>query len=473
MKLKLSLLFLCLIALLWSCPSDDYRYVALGGSRYSSTTIPRQTYNADSFFWGTWISMADGTAYNMQEQKVSVGDKLYWYKDGTSGDTLVAADLGKFVKQSDSVIINNSIPYFRQGGANLEYKVRVVGFSDGRAGATAIPLKNTKVKTQSETYVSYTKDATTDASGDVTLIMPTVNDVQTITVEKKDGGSVVVPNVKIETNNSNIGTIAVVEDGDYSLKVYGNVTNKDDGYMYARSDKWYDMTLTIKNISDVEAGKSFADISSDDIMMRSAGSIDISRQVTIPSMASGLSLEIPIQVMCQTVENSYIDALIKVNITNPGKGKVWEDCISLRFYEGQYVWTVAADADIVKADAVLNGFIVYPDGNSQFFKANKGGSAIIRVPSFKKDESYLMVFSGATVEGALSNSTEMYFDVIEGYYQSLSVKKDTANLTFGEPNYTEQTAKEISGKCDFEAYLDKGAIKNFKIYGTSVVPYSN
>ncbi|MBR3731254.1 MAG: hypothetical protein IKN25_01265, partial [Spirochaetales bacterium] len=108
-----------------------------------------------------------------------------------------------------------------------------------------------------------------------------------------------------------------------------------------------------------------------------------------------------------------------------------------------------------------------------FFKANKGGSAIIRVPSFKKDESYLMVFSGATVEGALSNSTEMYFDVIEGYYQSLSVKKDTANLTFGEPNYTEQTAKEISGKCDFEAYLDKGAIKNFKIYGTSVVPYSN
>ena len=60
MKRNLILLFLCLIALLWSCPSDDYRYVAIGGSKYSSTTIPRQTYKADSFFWGTWISMAAG-----------------------------------------------------------------------------------------------------------------------------------------------------------------------------------------------------------------------------------------------------------------------------------------------------------------------------------------------------------------------------------------------------------------------------
>ena len=412
----------------------------------------------------------------MQETKVAVGDELYWYKSGTTEQpvekpVIVVDKLGTFVKQSDSVIINNNIPYFRQGGANLEYKVKIVGINGGRAGAETIPLGKKKITAKSETY-SYTMDNTTDESGDVTLIMPTVNDIQTITVPKAGGGSVVVPNVKIETNNSNVGTIAVTQEGDYSLKVYGEVTNKDDGYMYA--DKWYNMTLVIKNVSDVKAKSSFAEIYSDDIMIESIGDIDVSKKVTIPTMDSGLFLEIPIKVQYKNVDGCYVDSLIKVNITNPSEHKVWEDCVSLRFYAGQYVWTVAADADIAKSDAVLNGFIIYPDGNSQFFKVNKGGSTLIRVPSFKKKEdSYLMVFSGATVEGTLSNSTEMYFDVIEDNLPSKTVDKDPDNMTFGEPNYTEQTAQEIKGKCDFEAYLNEGAIKNFKIYGTSVVPYSN
>ncbi|MBR6060688.1 MAG: hypothetical protein IKP67_01320, partial [Spirochaetales bacterium] len=385
MKLKLSLLFLCLIALLWSCPSDDYRYVALGGSRYSSTTIPRQTYNADSFFWGTWISMADGTAYNMQEQKVSVGDKLYWYKDGTSGDTLVAADLGKFVKQSDSVIINNSIPYFRQGGANLEYKVKIVGFSDSRAGATAIPLKNTKVKTQSETYASFSKDATTDVSGDVTLIMPTVNDVQTITVEKKDGGSVVVPNVKIETNNSNIGTIAVVQEGDYSLKVYGNVTNKDDGYMYA--DKWYNMTLVIKNISDVKAETSFVTVSTDDakLMFDKADneSFDVKAGQAVSTLNPGMEKLILMKVQYQDIDDGYADTELKITIENTETNQIWEDYISLRFFKGQYQWTINAESTEGNSSAALHGFLVYPDKVCQYFDINDNSHKTILVPSFR------------------------------------------------------------------------------------------
>ena len=58
--------------------------------------------------------------------------------------------------------------------------------------------------------------------------------------------------------------------------------------------------------------------------------------------------------------------------------------------------------------------IVYPDGKSQFISIPDNGYKSIYVPTFKNDSSYLLAFSGATVQGSLDASTEMYYTISVG-----------------------------------------------------------
>ena len=477
MKQNLSLLFLCMIAILIGCPeSDEYRHAALGGTIYKSTTtttttIPDVLFTANKFFWGTWISMADGKAYNMQDQKIVVDNKPYWYKSGTdeSSDNLVVEYLGKFVKQSDSVILNGAIPYFRQGGSNIEYKLKIVGINGGRAGATSTPLDNKTVTATSQTYASYTNSSTTDANGEVTLKAPTVNDVQTITVPKEGGGSIIVPGVKVETNGSNMGTIAVVQEGDYTLKVYGNVTNKDNGYMYAGKD--YNMTLVIKNISDVPAETSFVTVSTEDDALdfdkANNENFNVKAGEAVATLAPGMEKQIKMTVQYNNIDNGYIDTGLKVTIKNTETDQVWEDYVPLRFFKGQYHWTINADSTEHNNNAALHGFLIYPDKSSQYFYVNDKSDETIRVPSFKTNEDYLLIFSGATFGETLAESSAMYYTVIEGDHAKDINRSDEDSITFGGNNNTEQSAFAIYS--EFQAYLAEGKIKYFKIRGSNAI----
>ncbi|MBQ3921924.1 MAG: hypothetical protein II707_01410, partial [Spirochaetales bacterium] len=441
-----------MIAILIGCPeSDEYRHAALGGTIYKSTTtttttIPDVLFTANKFFWGTWISMSDGKAYNMQDQKIVVDNKPYWYKSGTdeSSDNLVVEHLGKFVKQSDSVILNGAIPYFRQGGSNIEYKLKIVGINGGRAGATSTPLDNKTVTATSQTYASYTNSSTTDAYGEVTLKAPTVNDVQTITVPKESGGSIIVPGVKVETNGSNMGTIAVVQEGDYTLKVYGNVTNKDNGYMYAGKD--YNMTLVIKNISDVLAGTSFVKVSTEDDQLNFDSAVgeefNVKAGQVVAALAPGMEKQIKMTVQYNNIADGYIDTGLKVSIENKDaeEEELWEDYVPLRFFKGQYHWTINADSTENNNNADLHGFLIYPDKSSQYFYVNDKSHKTIIVPSFKTNEDYLLVFSGATFGETLAESSAMFYTVQEGDNAMTIDKTDGDSVTFGGNNNTEGSA---------------------------------
>ena len=48
----------------------------------------------------------------------------------SSQNELTVSTLGIFKKQSDAVMINGAIPYFRKGGSNLSYTMKLVGFED-------------------------------------------------------------------------------------------------------------------------------------------------------------------------------------------------------------------------------------------------------------------------------------------------------------------------------------------------------
>ena len=85
---------------------------------------------AARFFWGTWIRMDNGTHYKVYEDTVKQedGGAIYYVSPSSTTERMVVSGLGTFTKESDSVIMNGSIPYFRKGGANPSYRMRLVGF---------------------------------------------------------------------------------------------------------------------------------------------------------------------------------------------------------------------------------------------------------------------------------------------------------------------------------------------------------
>lgn len=419
-----------------------------------------------SYFWGSWQRMDNGQLYVVEEESVFVyksqSEKeligTYDIVSEENGSSMTVESLGQFSKQSDKVMKNNHIPYFRAGGTNLTYKMRLVGFVDSSRAASGINLGGYKVKGLSETYDSFSSDTTSEEDGSISLNAPVQGDTQTVTVEKGDE-IIVVPGIKIENDNDYMGTIPIVEEGDYSFKITGTISEeeKDDGYLFGNNYKTYKLNLSITNISDVTSSTSICTIKSSDEKLSISSSENLDA-ILIPTMAGGFSKEIQIEVSYGILADPYIDTGVNVTIKNGTTGKEWVDYIPLRFYKGLMPITIAA-VGTGKEDAALNGMIVYPDGKSQFISIPDNGYKSIYVPTFKNDSSYLLAFSGATVQGSLDASTEMYYTISVGTEEKKDVKTDknsTASdlikyINYGENNNNEQNAYLATES--FQAYL--------------------
>ena len=429
----------------------------------------------NQFFWGQWQRMDNGKSYYINENDVKTDERLY-SATSSSENYLNVEGLGRFEKQTDSVIINNSIPYFRKGGTNLSYKMKLVGFEDSinRAAraASSASLSGYTITGTSEQFESFTSEAVSDEDGAVTLTAPTSGDVQTITVTSGDDTIVVVPGIKVETDGSNMGTIPISQEGQYSLKVTGTIedTEKDDGYLYGNNYKSYPMTLTITNVSDVVSAPSVCSIMPADsrVSVSSADGSDITGGVLISTLKSGFTKTILLSVTCGTLTESYLDTGLIVTVKNAVTEKTWQDYVPLRFFKGLVPITVAAESVEENADAALNGFVIYPDGNSQFFSVPDKGDKTIYVPTFGIDQPYTLAFSGATIEGSLSNSTEMLYTVASGTWAKKEI--DTSATAFigavqygetGSGNGSEDNATVADS--EFEAYLADGDVDFYEM----------
>lgn len=429
----------------------------------------------NQFFWGQWQRMDNGKSYYINENNVKTDERFY-SATSSSENYLNVEGLGRFEKQTDSVIINNSIPYFRKGGTNLSYKMKLVGFEDSinRAAraASSASLSGYTITGTSEQFESFTSEAVSDEEGTVTLTAPTSGDVQTITVTSGDNTIVVVPGIKVETDGSNMGTIPISQEGQYSLKVTGTIedTEKDDGYLYGNNYKSYPMTLTITNVSDVVSAPSVCTITAEDsrVTVSSADGSDITGGVLISTLKSGFTKTILLSVTCGTLTESYLDTGLIVTVKNAATEKTWQDYVPLRFFKGLVPITVAAESVEENADAALNGFVIYPDGNSQFFSVPDKGDKTIYVPTFGSDQPYTLAFSGATIEGSLSKSTEMLYTVASGTCAKKEI--DTAAMAFidavqygetGSGNGSEDNATVADS--EFEAYLADGDVDFYEM----------
>lgn len=433
---------------------------------------------AARFFWGTWIRMDNGAHYKVYEDTVTQedGGAIYYVSPSSTTEQMVVSGLGTFTKESDSVIMNGSIPYFRKGGANPSYRMRLVGFAGEASRAAATTIHGWKVTGTSDNYPTYSSSDESDENGEFTLTAPVVGDTQTVTVST-DSGAIVVPGLTIENSGDFMGTIPLVDSGDYILKITGSIAPEEklDGYLYGNGYKRYPMTLTITNVSQVKSAMAVCEVEWDDPNLSVTSSQNL-EGIAISTMPPGATKTIDLKVSYGDLMEPYVDTEIKVRITNAKTGNEWVDYVPLRFFRGQVPVTVAAVSTEGNEAAALNGFLVHPDGQSQFFSVPHGGSTTIYGPTFPESQPYLMAFSGATVTGNLSDSTEMFYTVAVGSTEPVEVETSGSNIlgymTFGEPNDSEEQAYLVNG--NFQAYLSEGEIDYFSVTSnTWKLPYGD
>ena len=382
---------------------------------------------SDSFFWGTWVRMDNGTEYEVLDSYVSENGTPYRILDADSS-SLTVETLGTFTKESEEVkdvIKNNSIPYFRKGGTNLEYSLKIVGFANqntGRAAATSV--SGIKGIGKSTKYKNFHSDGESNEKGEIVLTAPTINDEQTVTITNGNE-VVVVSGLKIANSGDYMGTIALVNKNQYNLKVTGIIEEeyKDDGYLFGNYTKTYVMSIYFENISENECTSSKYEITSADSNLTIEpydNSTSNRLSYIIPKILPDAKYgPIKVKLTYGDITEPFVDTGVNIRIINPdlngdsSKDQEWVDYIPLRFFRGLIPITISAKS-VMENNSALNGFIIFPDGNSRFFSVPDDGSMVLLVPTFGLNEQYLLAFSGATVSKELSKSSVMLYTVSPG-----------------------------------------------------------
>ncbi|MBO4858435.1 MAG: InlB B-repeat-containing protein [Treponema sp.] len=432
---------------------------------FTITVAEKPVITSNEFFWGTWVRMDNGKEYEVLETNVVQGSNSYNVTDSDS-TTLTVSSLGTFTKESDGVIVCNNIPYYRKGGSNLEYSLKLVGFTtNGRAAGTA--MSGIKGKGISSKYTNFESEGESNSNGEIKLKAPTANDTQT--VEISNGNDlVVIPGLKINNSGDYMGTVALVGKNDYNLKITGTISDdqKDNGYLFGNNAKNYNMVLTITNISENKCSTSGCSIESEDSNLVLSSETNL-KGFTISTLAGNATKTINISLSYGEITKPYVDTGITVTIKNPFTEQEWKDYIPLRFFKGTIPITIAAKNPENNNNAALNGFVIYPDGNNQFFAIKNNSCSAVFVPTFGSSKPYMLVFSGATVTSQLDDSTEMYYTVEPASLNPRTVVTDgdldviLPYITFGGDNHSETTAYPVTQ--GFESYLREGEIDYYRI----------
>ena len=447
-----------------------------GGNKVSSVV-------SDQYWWGTWQRMDNGALYVINENTVTVKDandsktsSLPSYNISASTDTtLTVTRLGSFTKSSDRIMESGNVPYFRQGGTNLEFKLKLVGFENSVStsarlvGVTPNNRSNAAAKFTTSDYPSYEEERTSDDDGTLTGHAPVAGASMTVEVARPSGGTMAVPGITVTTNGANMGTIPVVDAGQYSLKVTGIIADEDktDGYLYAGGYKAYPLTLTITNISDIVCPTTWYKIEAEDGSLVTVTATDgDTLEGSYSTMQPGATKTIHLLVTCGNLSSAYVDTALNISLTSgtSANSKTWVDYVPLRFHKGLVPVSFEAVSNGGSKDPALNGFVIYPDNNTKFFAVDQQSARRLYLPSFGSSEKYLFVFSGATTTQQLSDSTEMYYTVALGTATPKSVELPTSQEDFqnyldygetGSGNETEATAYAVTDT-EFQAFLGSG-----------------
>lgn len=422
-------------------------------------------------FWGTWIKMSTGVEYTVFENYVTSSENDTFAISAASTESkLVVDNLTSFSVENDSngaiLVDKSNVPYFRKGGVNLEYQMKLVGLKSSRAAGSSA---NLKIKGKSKKYSSYKTQKEAQLGETVSLTAPTAGDSQTIEVlDSDDKVMIEVSDLIISNTGENMGTIAISDGEQYTLKVTGTINEEDktQGYLYSGIE--YPLTLTLRNNSDFVISSSSLKITAASpyisVRHQSGKSLDgIAVGKMVPESVDNEQLF----VTYSGTESGYIDTGLIVEITNGETEEVWEDYIPLRFFSSVLPVTFNGESIKNTENGALNGFIIYPDGNSKFFAVRSGGKKTVYVPLFNYTDEYTIAFSGATITKNLDNNAEVFYGINIGSTSEVPLETSGQNVTSyqqaGGNNHSIKNAYDISkDEASFEAYLSSGEADYYK-----------
>ncbi|MCQ2981927.1 MAG: DUF6273 domain-containing protein [Treponemataceae bacterium] len=424
-----------------------------------------------SYFWGTWIRSDTGAQYIVSEHAVSDGATNAPITATT--ESSLTSSFGTMSKQTENVAEINGLLLFRKIGRNIEYSLNLVSFSSTSNGSGVQALAGQTVTAVSTVYPSYTETATTDQNGKVTLHSPVAGTELTVTVTTAAGDratAAVTPKIRGE----HVGTLAVAPQGMYTLKVSGEIsgTQADDGYLYAGNT--YNMKVFVENTTNIVAETSVITITSDDERITIDGGTKQDFIISSIARPDKAQRSITLDITKSNFTEPYIDTFLNVEIEDY-RHNVWNDTIPLRIFREKLSINVYAENPEKNLTAKLNGFALYPDGNSQRFSVVHNTKESVQVPSFSIDDPLLLSFFGASSSGHIETGNEMEYSFAVNKEPTVnfnSLDKRTV-LFYGEDNDTENDSWELEYGEKADAYITENDIDFYTITVTDVHKHEN
>ena len=430
--------------------------------------IGDENYKYKKSLWGKWTRIDTGEVYVISGNEFKKQDS--WYDENLSPE---------LQQESENILrmgTGESAPrLFRKAGGLTSFTAKVAGFSEtvGRAanGTSEIKgKKGVKVKRQSKDIATDEDIVTSSDDGLVEFEDVVAGETQTITVETENG-NVVTLDVTPTYEGENVGTIPIVESG-YSFKTTYSVgstywwEDNQDSYYFGNDFKEYTLRLTFTNIGDETCSTAQYELLTSDKELKLSN-----YKGGIASIPAGSSETAEITVSYGKLDSYYKDVTIAIQIVDTKLNKKWLDSITLRFYQTPIhlnFYAIKANSNSISSGQ-LNGFIICPDGRSEYFNVLNDNYRNKVVPYNKNgNNDYTVVFSATETYSEMAYSFAVNHalrnDRVDFQNDILSTDKFSEFISSYETNNSEDTATVVKSPLEQTlSYVQYGEIDYFKM----------
>ena len=436
-----------------------------GGNDSGNENLQNYKYSKD--LWGKWKRIDNGQVYTISGDSI----KCDW-------ETFDNVELKK---ESENILVLGSgataYRLFRTGGGTRSFTAKVAGFQDvvsrGPGDSEMQGKKDVKVNRKSKDITSDTGTAVSGEDGTITFEDVVADEVQIITVETESGKTIEVE-LKPSYDGEDVGTIPIVESG-YSFKTTYSIGDSEwyndnqQLYCFGNNFKEYYLTFRFTNIGDDTCKTAAYELLYNDPQLKLS-----TTSGAISSITPDGYKDVPVKVSYGDLDEYYKDVTIAIKITDSKLRKTWLDSITLRFYQTPISLNMYAYG--ANKTGQLNGFVICPDGRSEYFDAWHDWAINKLVPYNKNGSNdYTVVFSATDANNEMAytlNARHCQNNVVDRFDFSSYFESSSQNELFdffdsyedGEGNNTEDTAVEFEDSMEtIKSYVQYGDIDYFKL----------
>lgn len=443
-KLVVSLAMATVVAVIFvSCAlfSDDSSNPA--GLSTSSGSSGTTIYGKE--FWGEWVRMDANEMWYIASDYIKIGNSK------TSRKLSLAKQSEKIIKVTEG---GKEYYLYANRIANATISGKVASFDGTSRSASSRSVAGGKgwiqVVIDNLSNGGNSTTVTTDGTGHFTVPGVIPGDGYTVTPQ---GGAPVT--VTPSGDGDDVGTVTMTQGVNFKTRIIA----QNDEYSYTNIDhlfatsanslRPYEFKLSIKNEGNTQCTAATCEITWDSDLHITFSDADYRLLKTIEP---GKTKEIKLRIWCDEIATEAEYKKINIKITDQETKKVYEDSVSLRFFKSNLNLNFASQSTI-------SAFVIAPTGKLYYVRNTREDNLVL--PYLKGD--YYVVFSGATAdtETRYTLGVNSYVDTaFTGFFDLLNY----------EPNNTQTTTTQLSGKQTIMSYLHKNDIDFYRITLSGDVP---